>query len=300
MRWKPFILSFRDAFRTLTANDPLRLAGATAFFTTFALPAILVILIQLLRLIFRIPQSGRRLLQQLEGVIGKETTDMVFETLQGIRGLAQNEIITFLGFVFLLFVATTLFKVIRSSVNQLWDLRVIRKEGFWSIMISRLKGVLVMCFLGVVFVLDLMIGAAQAFVIKYVDLYVPTLSGYFNGALNYVVSVLSVTLWFAMVFYFLPDGRPTRRVLFMGAFVTSILFNIGKLVLRVALNYSNISNIYGASASSVLLLLFVFYTAMIFYYGAAFTKAWAFNNNEIIKPRPYAAIYKYTVVDQED
>ncbi|WP_143307110.1 YihY/virulence factor BrkB family protein [Chitinophaga vietnamensis] len=298
MRWKPFLLTFKTAFRELMVNDPLRLAGATAFFTTFALPAILVILIQLLKMIFRIPHSGRRLLEQLEGVIGRETTEMIVGTLRAIRGIAQNEIITILGFLFLLFVATTLFKVIRSSLNQLWGIRIHARQHFGHIMLSRLKGVLVICFIGVLFVLDLVASAAQAYVAKFIDLYVPAIGGYFNSALNYGISVATVTLWFVLVFYFLPDGRPTRRVLITGAFVTSILFNIGKLVLRWALNYSNINSIYGASASTVLLLLFVFYTAMIFYFGAAFTKAWAYASGSSIKPLPHATRYKLTATDE--
>ncbi|SHL25488.1 membrane protein [Chitinophaga jiangningensis] len=297
MRWKRLFTAFKEAFKNLMINDPLRLAGATAFFATFALPAILVILIQLLRLIFRVPRSGKRLFEQLEGIIGVETAHMVADTLQAIRGIAQNQLITVLGFVFLLFVATTLFKVISSSLNQLWGVRVVDKENFWDILLARLKGLLVICFIGVIFIIDLVASAGQQLIGRFIDFYVPALTGYFNSALNYGLGVVTVTIWFALVFYFLPAGRPQRKVLFTGAFVTSILFNIGKLILRVALNYSSINNIYGASASTVLLLLFVFYTAMIFYFGAAFTRAWAEVNEQTIVPRRHAKSYKLTVVE---
>ncbi len=298
MLLKKLVTAFRAAFQTLIANDPLRLAGATAFFTTFALPAILVIIIQLLRFIFRLPHSGKRLFDQLSGIIGEETTDMIRGTLHAIRGIAQNEVITALGFLFLLFVATTLFKVISSSLNQLWNVRVVHKENFWRILLARLKGLMVICFIGIIFLIDLVASAAQRFIGAIIANFLPALSGYFNSALNYGISVVTVTLWFSMVFYFLPAGRPTRKILFTGAFVTSILFNIGKLILRLALNYSSINNIYGASASTVLLLLFVFYTAMIFYFGAAFTQAWAHVNGERIMPRRHAASYQLTVIDK--
>ncbi|MBV7529118.1 YihY/virulence factor BrkB family protein [Chitinophaga sp. sic0106] len=297
MRWKRLLTAFKEAFKNLMINDPLRLAGATAFFATFALPAILVIVIQLLRLIFRVPRSGKRLFEQLEGIIGVETAHMVADTLQAIRGIAQNQLITTLGFVFLLFVATTLFKVISSSLNQLWSVRVVDKENFGDILLARLKGLLVICFIGVIFIIDLVASAGQQLIGRFIDYYVPALTGYFNSTLNYGLGVVTVTIWFALVFYFLPAGRPQRNVLFTGAFVTSILFNIGKLILRVALNYSSINNIYGASASTVLLLLFVFYTAMIFYFGAAFTKAWAEVNGQVIIPRRHAKSYKLTVVE---
>ncbi len=97
----------------------------------------------------------------------------------------------------------------------------------------------------------------------------------------------TVTLWFAVVFFLLPDGRPRWKILLTGALVTSILFNISKLILRWLLTYSNINSIYGASASMVLLLLFVFYVALIFYYGASFANVWA-NAND--KPNGAAAL----------
>ncbi|NIG57460.1 YihY/virulence factor BrkB family protein [Chitinophaga sp. Cy-1792] len=300
MKLKKIITAFKEGFKTFMANDPLRLAGATAFFTTFALPAILVILIQLLRWIFRLPHSGKRLFEHLEGIIGVETTRMVAETLHAIRGIAQSDLITILGFTFLLFVATTLFKVISSSLNQIWTVRIIHKENFWNILLARLKGLMVICFIGVIFIIDLFASAAQQFIGEFVSYFIPALTGYFNSALNYAISIVLVTMWFALVFYFLPAGRPTRKILFTGAFVTSILFNIGKLILRVALNYSSINNIYGASASTVLLLLFVFYTAMIFYFGASFTQAWAQVNGQSIIPRKHAGSYRLMTIAKEE
>ncbi|PSL47889.1 membrane protein [Chitinophaga niastensis] len=294
-QWQLFLLSFKDAYKELQANDPLRMAGATAFFTTFALPAILIIIIQLLRLIFRMQHVGKRLMEQLEGLFGKETTDAITHTLKAFRSIAQNWIIAIGGFVFLLFVATTLFKIIKSSLNELWKVRPTQKKSFGQIMVSRMKGVLVIVFAGILFIIDLVAEAAQAFLGKYIDLYLPALAIYYNSALNYVISVIIVTIWFFLVFYFLPDGRPRWKVGLTGALVTSILFNIGKLVLKVMLTYSSINSIYGASASTVLLLLFMFYSSLIFYFGACFTYAWAARNEQPIHPLSNAS--KYQLMD---
>lgn len=288
------MLSFSDAWKVLQANDPLRLAAATAFFTTFALPAILVIIIQLLRLVFRIQHVGRRLMAALEAQFGRETADAVTHTLRAFRSLTQNWIISIAGFLFLLFVATTLFKIIKGSINQLWQVKSVKKESFRQIMRSRLRGVLVIIFAGLLFVLDIIAEAAKGFLGKYIEVYVPAMSFYYNSALSYLIQVLVVTVWFYIVFFFIPDARPRFKPGIVGALVTGILFTAGKLLLRILLNYSSINTIYGASASTVLLLLFMFYSSMIFYFGAAFTHAWSARRGMPVVPLPNAGYYEVT------
>ncbi len=294
-----FISLFKDSFQEFTKNDPLRQAGATAFFTTFALPAILIIIIQLLGLIVDPKQLSIQLFHNISGIIGKETTVQLVETLRALRKVSQNWAITIGGFVFLLFVATTLFRVIKSSLNQIWKVRVVKKQRFAAIARSRFKAVMIIFSAGVLFIIGILAEGAQAFLGNYIRNVLPFLAVYFNTSLNYLISVITVTAWFALVFRFLPDGRPTWKIGITGAFVTSILFNIGKFILGWLLTYSNINTIYGASASTVLLLLFVFYTSMIFYFGAAFTKVWAIYKQEPIKPLPHAIHYQIMEVDHE-
>lgn len=295
-----FLRSLKTAFKALSATDPLRLAGATAFFTTFALPAILIIILQALRLVFIPRNISRQLFTQLESLVGEETTQDLINTLKAFRSIAENWLVAIGGFIFLLFVATTLFKVIKDSLNQVWAIRSVRKRSFKSIMRSRMRGVLVILFTGFVFILGLFFEATLAYLGKYIEQLVPDLVTYYRSAFSYLITVITATLWFALVFYLLPDGRPRWKILFTGALVTSILFNIGKLVLRWLLTYSNINSIYGASASIVLLLLFVFYCSLIFYFGASFTNVWADANGVPVQPLPYAKKYRIADVKEED
>ncbi len=284
----------------LLKNDPLRMAGATAFFTTFALPPILVIIIQSLKFILDPTQVRSQLFHSLENIIGPEAVDQLVDILMALRKLADSWWIIIGGFIFLLFVATTLFKIIKSSINQVWKIRPVQRIGFVKTMRSRLQSVAVILIAGLLFVIGILAEGLQAFIGKYIFEVSPLLSFYFNSTLNYLISIISVTLWFAVVFRFLPDGRPGWSVAFAGAFLTAILFNIGKIVLRWLLTYSNINTLYGTSASIVLLLLFVFYSALILYYGAAFTKIWAIHKAQPIHPLPHAMHYRIIESDVEE
>jgi membrane protein len=294
---KHFPMLMRDALLELLRNDPLRMAGATAFFTTFALPPILLINIQVLSLVFNRRTISRQLFQHLATVLGKEPVRQVVQIVGAVRKMGQNWWITIGGFIFLLFVATTLFKVIINSVNQIWNIKMIDNRGFILTLKNRLHAVVVILIAGLLFVLSLMVEGLQAMLGKYLFELSPLAAGYFKGVVSYIVSIIVVTAWFAVIFRYLPDGRPLWRVALAGALLTSILFNIGKLILHWLLSRSNITTVYGASGSIVLLLLFVFYCSLILYYGTAFTKIWGIWSGKPIKPLPHAVYYRLAEVE---
>lgn len=294
-----FLSLLQQSLKELLKNDPLRMAGATAFFTTFALPPILVILIQWLKLVLDPRQVRSQLFLSLENIIGREAVDQLIDVLLAIRKLASNWWIIIGGFIFLLFVATTLFKVIKSSINQIWKVRPVHSLGVGKTMVSRLQSIAIILIAGVLFVISLLADGLQAYLGKYIFEISPALSFYFRSALNYITSIIIVTLWFAVLFRYLPDGRPQWKTAFTGGFLTAILFNIGKIILHWMLSYNNINTVYGTSAAIVLLLLFVFYTALILYYGAAFTKCWGAKTGNPIAPLHHAMHYRITEAEVE-
>lgn len=290
---------FRKAYRELLENDPLRMAGATAFFTTFALPPILVIFIQLFKLILEPRMIRAELFKSLSGIVGDEAVRQLADVLRAFGKLAENWYITIAGFIFLIFVATTLFSVIKRSINQLWKIKPDHEKGIIKNLRTRFHSVLVIVIAAFLFLIGLFIEGTQAIVGKYIVAISPVLYFYFNSIANYFFSIIIVTVWFAIVFRYLPDGRPDWNIAFTGAILTSLLFAIGKFILHWLLTYSNINTLYGTSASVVLLLLFVFYASLILYYGAAFTKIWGIYKNEPIRPLPHATHYRLVEAEIE-
>lgn len=278
----------KQAFREFQRNDPLRLAGATAFFTSFALPAILIILIQILGIIFTPRIISQHLFEHLSQIISAGTVEDLRKTLRNVRRLATTWYVAAGGFLFLIFVSTTLFTVIKDSLNQLWDLKVKERPGFVFVLKLRAKSFIVILLAGFLFTVVLFSEALLTMLSEYVHEIVGRGDILLETVVNQVLSIAFVTIWFAVLFRFLPDGRPRWRTAFAGGFFTGLLFTGGKLLLGVLLSYSNMQTIYGASTSTVLVLLFVFYSSFIFYYGACFTKAWAEHVHQPIEPGRYA------------
>lgn len=293
-------LALLNAYKLLVKNDPLRLAGATAFFTTFALPPILLLLIQLLSLIFRKRNIAIELVSNLRSTVGDDSVKQVVEILKGLRGLAINVPIAIAGFVFLLFVATTLFKVIQSSLNQLWMIRKSGIQRFRMALLVRLKSTLVILFTGILFIASLAAESLKVIFGNYLDDVVPGSGFYLNEVLSTLVSVAIVWIWFTVLFRYLPDGIPAWKVALIGGLLTSILYNAGVIFLKWIFAIGNLGAIYGGSASMVLLLLFVFYASLIFYYGAAFTKVWGDHLNKPIRPVMNAETYESMHIEKTE
>ena len=178
-----------------------------------------------------------------------------------------------------------LFKVIKDSINQIWDLPKIGRKKMISTLRSRFQSLLVIFSTGLIFTVAVFIETLQVIVGNYFFKIFPTISPFFNRFQAFCVATLIIATWFLIIFRYLSHGRPSWHVAWVGALFTGILFSIGKIILHFLLSYNNINTIYGASASVVLLLLFLFYSSMMLYYGAAFTKTWALFKGEDIHDR---------------
>ncbi len=286
---KKLLIAWRilnDALKLFLKNDPLRMAGATAFFTMFALPPILIILVQVFSFLVDPKTIRHELFDSLSGTVGPEAVHQVIDVIKAFRKLTYNWFATIMGFLFLLFVATTLFRVIKNSINQIWEIdKPIGRKVFATLQ-SRLQSLLLILSMGALFSIGILIETLQVFIGNFVIKFFPSLSNAFNQVLGITASTLIISVWFLMVFRYLADVRPSWRTAWAGALFTSVLFSIGKIILHILLTYNNITSIYGASASVVLLLLFVFYSSMILYYGAAFTKMWGAYKGDSIKTIP--------------
>lgn len=267
------------AYREFRQNDPLRMAGATAFFASFALPPILIILIRLFGL-FGNPRSiSRDLFTQLGNIIDRDTVSQIRVTLRNVWYLPLNTGMKTGVFIFLLFVATTLFTVIKNSLNQLWLIRPRKTIGVKVILLQRVKSIGIILLAGLLF-----------FIVLHLFL---------RGIVYRVASRLAVTGWLILLFKYLADGRPAWKVAVPGGIFTGFLFTIGEFVLHLVFSFSKVRTIYGASTALVLLLLFIFYASFIFYYGACFTKTLAAYYERPILPTSHAVCYTLQSVEWE-
>jgi membrane protein len=271
-----FLRLLRRAARELGQHDPLRLGAATAFFTTFALPPILILFTGVLGSLYPASTVRMLLLAKLSTLIGDTGAGLLDQIVMNVTNIQRNRLVTAFGIVFLLFVATTLFVVIQNSLNDLWQVRALPARGrFKRVLRERARSAGELLVTAVLSVLTLVADSVLHSMGDYVRDFDPTLTYYGFQVLNFIVSLAILTTWFGLTFRNLSHARVPWPALWRGALLTGLLFELGERVLGLLLRPHNLGPIYGPASSIVLLLLFVFYSAMMFYFGASFTKAYA-------------------------
>jgi len=298
--WLEQWLLLRRAARELSGNDPLRLGAATAFFTSFALPPILIILVQLLGSLYSTGWARMMLLTKLGQLIGSPATSLVAQTVLNVGNAGRNRLITVLGFGFLLFVATTLFTVIQHSLNQLWHVRPRRQVSQVKVALrERMRSAGVLLATAALSALAFGTDAALGFFATLISDFDPTFAYYLVRTLNSIVSLFILATWCGFVFRTLSAAKVPWRAVRRGALLTALLIGLGEVVLGQVLVSRDLGPIYGPAASLVLILLFVFYSAMIFYFGAAYTWAYAHHVGLDIRPKKSAVRYRLVNVSAE-
>ncbi|RZJ83874.1 MAG: YihY/virulence factor BrkB family protein [Chryseobacterium sp.] len=288
-----FTVRLRQAFNLFQKNDPLRLAGATAFFTNFALPPILIILIRLFGYFIDRKILVTKLFERLSNILDQSSITQIRQTLRNIRNIDQNWLATIFSFIFFLFVATTLFSVIKSSMDQIWSIGIKPNSSFLFKLKLRARSMVIILLAGILFTTGLVTDSIQAFIGVYINNASPSFGKVFLAILNQLLFIAIVTVWFSVLFKYLTNGRPAWTASWKGGLLTGILFTIGKYILRIMLPLSNIGNIYGASGSIVLIMLFVFYSSFIFYYGACYIKV--LSDAQDIPIRPITGAFTYEI-----
>lgn len=288
------------AYKLFRKNDPLRLAGATAFFANFALPPILLILIRLFGFFVDRKVLSTQIFEKLGNILDEGSTEQIRDTLRNIRGVDHNWWATIISFVFFIFVATTLFNVIKNSMEQIWSIGVNDKLGILFTLKLRGRSMLIILLAGILFFVGLITDSIQAFIGAYINTAAPTFGKIFLSILNQFLYIAIVTAWFTVLFRFLTNGRPSWKTAIRGGLLTGILFTLGKYILGIMLPLSNIGNIYGASGSIILIMLFVFYSSFIFYFGACFVKVLSESSTKPIRTIKGAFLYELKEISKEN
>lgn len=281
-----------ESFYLLKKNDPLRLAGATAFFTTFALPPIIFVLAQLFGSLIGKKDVSKGLVSNISEILGKDAAKPVRQVLKSIHGFSNEWYVLVLGFLFLVFISTTLFLVIKSSLNQIWKISILDKPGMLFYMVSRSKAFGIILVTGFLFWMGIFLESMEAVAGNYLNSLLTIGKFDFRFIFSKIGSIAIIALWFIFLFHYLADGRPGWKPTIAGGLITSIFFMVGKWLLKTLLIDTNIGNLYGASGSFALILLFVFYCSFILYYGACFISVYSSRNEWPIHPRSHAYLYK--------
>ncbi|QJW90344.1 YihY/virulence factor BrkB family protein [Spirosoma taeanense] len=249
------------------------MASATAFFSFFALPPIVILLSQLYGGLLneQHQQVSGQLFKQLALLFGDQSARQLQDISQHLQQRRSNSLLPVLSVLILLLASTTLFTIIKNSLNQLWHVKSAANRRFWHVLTDKLIALSLIILAGFLFIISLTLQRTITGILPTE----PILYNSLGYAVHHGLSIILLAVWFAFVFKFLPDIRIHWQAVWVGALVTGGLVEIGEQVLDLLLINNSIRSLYGSAGDIILVLLFVFYSALIFYYGASFTRQYA-------------------------
>lgn len=277
MALKAIVELVKDTAVEWNEDKAPRLAAALAYYTIFSLAPLLIIAIAIAGALFGREAAQQEILAQVQALMGERGAAFIQTLIEAAAEPRTGAIASALGIVTLLFGAGGVFGQLRDALNTIWEVQpqpgpagirgVLRAIRLNFLSFSMVLGV------GFLLLVSLVISAGLEAVNRYAQGIIPGLSPVWQLA-NVLLSLAVITLLFALIFRVLPDVRVAWRDVWLGAALTSLLFNFGKTLIGLYLGRSNIGSAYGAAGSLVILLIWVYYSAQIFFFGAEFVQVY--------------------------
>jgi membrane protein len=278
----------RLAFREWWEDNTFRLAASLAFYTIFSLAPILLIAVEIASVVFNREQAQQQIVKQIEALVGVEGGRAIQEVLRGAGRISGNLTAVVLGLVAILIGSTAVFAELQSALNQMWDVRADpQRNAIKELVWARLRSFALVLAVGFLLLVSLVLSALLAAVQDYLADQTPDLSWVWHVG-NFLVSFAVVSGLFAMIYKYLPDVQTTWRDVAIGAVVTAVLFSLGKWLIGLYLGRTAFASTYGAAGSFVVLLIWVYYSALVSFLGAEFTQVYARRFGSRIRPEPHA------------
>ena len=288
----------RDTVDLWSSRNAFQHAGALAFYTLFSLAPLLIILITIAGAVLGEEAARGEIAGQIDNLIGPEAAQAVQGAVSRARLSEAGLLPTALGVAALLLGSTTVFAQLQTSLNQFWD--VVAKPSRSSIVVfmtTRLASLSLVVVIGFLLLTSFVVSMSIAAVIQFAEEWIPVPSAVV-AVIDIGASLLIATLLFAMIFKILPDVRLHWRDMWKGAFITALLFVGGQSLISLYLTRTAPASTYGAAGSLVMVLLWVYYSSLILFFGAALTRATIGLRGDRIIPKATAVRVKMEIQEE--
>jgi membrane protein len=289
---KQFVIKYwkilKDAVNGFSDDKCMKLSSALAYSTIFSLPPMLLLIIIFGGTFFGKDAVEGRIFMELRGYVDSNTALQIQDVIKGLQAQRNSLTATIVGAAALVVGSTGIFVEIQDSLNLIWGVRARAKKGITKFLLNRVMSFSLIVGLGFLLIVTLIINALLiALGNKLVDWF-PSFSVSFLGYLNSAIIFFVISFLFSVIFKMLPDVRIRWKQVWPGSIVTASLFLVGKFLISIYIGYNKTATLYGAASSIIVLLLWVYFSAAILYFGAEFTRAYIEWHGKRIVPSSFA------------
>jgi membrane protein len=275
-------------------------SAAVSFYTLFSLAPITIIALAIAGFVFGKEAATKQFSAQMNQLVGKGSAEMIQHTVASSAPQTHGWTSTIIGIGILVVGATTVFGQLQDSLNSIWKVKAKPSRSGWVVLlITRLISFAMVLTVGFLLLISLILTTALSALVEMAN-------GRFSvppqvlQAADLIVALGVITVLFAMIFKVMPDVRIPWREVWLGAFGTSFLFSIGRVLIALYLSHSTVASAYGAAGSLVALLVWIYYSCAILFFGAEFIRAYSASRGVEILPKETAVRVREEVVETDD
>jgi membrane protein len=288
----------KETFKGFSENKVPKLSASLAYYTVFSLGPLLIVIIFLCSIFLGREAVEGTIYLQIQGFVGDDAAKQIQDIIKNASITGKGTVAATIGIITLLIGATGVFGEIQDSINDIWGLKPKPKQGWLKLIKNRLLSFGIIGSLGFLLLVSLAVTALVEGIGNRLKAVFPDVTVVIFYIINLALTLGVTTLLFAVIFKVLPDAKIKWRQVWAGAIFTSVLFMIGKFAISFYISKSDVGSTYGAAGSLVILLIWIYYSSIILYFGAVFTKAYALKYGEAIKPNEYAVVTEKVEVEK--
>lgn len=270
MNYKTIWSMLRQTFSAWNEHDAPHLGAALAFYTILSLAPLVILVIPIAALIFGHSAAQNQLIAQVESVIGRQGSHAVKGMIEEAQKPASGTFASIFGLIALLFGASGVFGELRSALNKMWDVKPQSEGAVWESIKQRFFSFGMVLAVGFLLLVSLVISAVLAVIGRFFAGFLP-MPAVALSAIDVVISLAGTAVLFALIFRYVPQTKIAWKEVWIGATATALLFTVGKFLVGLYLGKAAVGSAYGAAGSLIVVIVWVYYSAMIFLFGAEFT-----------------------------
>lgn len=279
---------FKQVFTEFSEDNILKYSASLAYYTVFSLAPLLIVIISICGLLFGREAIQGHIYGQIKGLVGADAAKQIQEIIKNIHLTGHNFFASVVSIIVLIIGATGIFGEVQDSLNKIWGLRVKTRKTWWKLILNRLLSFSLILSIGFVMIVSLLLNAIISAFGNFLGRYFSDFSVILVQITDSVLTFVITTFLFSLMFKMLPDAKIKWKDVLIGGLITSIFFTLGKLAIGYYLGSSNIATVYGAAGSIMIIMVWVYYSSIILYLGAEFTKVYAKIYGGKILPNEYA------------
>lgn len=283
---KQFFQITKEAASDFFNDDAMTLAAALALYTVIALAPLVTVMLTIAGLVFGDAASDR-FISQVEGLIGSSGAEAIRGIVDNADKPSTGSLQGIIGFIVLLVSASAVFAQLQASLNRIWNVITKPGLGIMYMIKTRLFSMAVVAALGFLLMVSLGVSTTVAALGNYFQTLAPRME-FLLYAVNFLIAVGVTTALFGCIFKYIPDVVVRWREVWVGALVTAVLFNLGQIGLGVYLGNSSTATQYGAAGSFMVLILWLYYSTVILFYGAEWAQVRARVTGSRFEPAEHA------------